>query len=96
LFLSLEPILRDSTQLFFIDSQMFVQSLQEPCPRRTFRQDTRESHFLQISGNPLHLRLEVTGHASCGVFGEVMVLLRISEVDFWRWLLWTAPSAGNL
>jgi hypothetical protein len=53
---------------------MLVQSLQEACPRRAFSQDNREALFLQTSGNPLHRRLEVTGHASCVVFGEVVVL----------------------
>jgi hypothetical protein len=59
---------------------MLVQSLQEACPRRRFRQDDREAHFHQTSGNPLHRRLEVTGHASCVVFGEVVVL---SESRTW-------------
>ena len=71
MFLSIEPILRDSAQQFFIDSQMLVQSLQEACPRRTFSQDNREALFLQTSGNPLYRHLEVIGHASCVIFGEV-------------------------
>lgn len=80
MFLLIEPILRDSAHQFFIDSQMLVQSLQEACPRRTLRQDNRKALFLQTSGNPLHRRLEVTGHVSCVVFGEVAVL---SESRTW-------------
>lgn len=53
---------------------MLVQSLQEACPRRALSQDNRETLLLQTSGNPLHRRLRVTGHASCVVFGEVVVL----------------------